>query len=150
MQRARRTNPYPWTWEPPVAAAGTFALLAVLAMHAARALAALFAGHGWQMTQRAQIFSSVPGLLAGDASTGLAVQTNYASTTQLWAWTAATEGVVCVVALMALRWWLVRWGPGRVHGMASAAEVEHLLGPSRLRRNAPVIRPDLYGAKAAS
>jgi len=41
-------------------------------------------------------------------------------------------------------WAARRWGPGRMKGMASPGEAEQVLGLTRLRRNAPLIRPDLY------
>jgi len=49
--------------------------------------------------------------------------------------------VVCGLAGKAA---LDRWGPGRTHGMASKAEAEQLLGRTRLRRAAEVVRPDLH------
>ncbi len=44
--------------------------------------------------------------------------------------------------------WL-RWGPHRIHGMASKAEAQHLLGRRRLHRVRAIIRPDLYGKDRA-
>ena len=38
-----------------------------------------------------------------------------------------------------------QWGPARVRGMASRAEADALLGLQRLRKVAPVVRPDLHG-----
>ena len=135
----------------PAATVGIFTFAAILAIHVARTLANGFAGHGWQTSARSQLFSSLPGLLAGDASTGLAAATTrYATDTQLWAWITASELALGVMAAVALRWWAVRWGRGRILGMATPAEVEQLLGRSRLRRNANVIRPDLYGSRRSS
>ena len=51
--------------------------------------------------------------------------------------------LLLAATIAATVWGLRRWGPGRMHGMASAAEAEQLLGISRLRRVAPIIRPDL-------
>lgn len=148
MQQARRTNPYPWTWEIPALIVGAVLLLMGIALHLARAIANLFAGAGWQLTPRPALFSSVPGLIGGDAGAGLIdAQIGYASSGALWFWIAATELVVLVIVVLVLRWGLAQWGPGRIQGMASPREAEQLLGRSRLRRNAPVIRPDLYAKK---
>ena len=38
-----------------------------------------------------------------------------------------------------------QWGPARVRGMATRAEADTLLGVGRLRKVAPVVRPDLHG-----
>src|SRR5205085_682312 len=43
-----------------------------------------------------------------------------------------------------------RWGPGRIRGMATAAEAEKLLGVTRLRKVADIVRPDLYGKHATT
>jgi hypothetical protein len=61
-----------------------------------------------------------------------------------------TELTVLVAVVVTVVWAARRWGPGRVQGMATAAEAEQLLGVSRLRRNAAVVRPDLYGQKGQS
>ena len=59
-----------------------------------------------------------------------------------------THRLLLVVAAVgwAVKFGLDRWGPARLRGMATAAEAEVLLGRTRLRRHAKVIRPDLYGA----
>lgn len=46
-------------------------------------------------------------------------------------------------------WGWARWGPGRILGMATPTQVEHVLGVSRLRKVRHVIRPDLYPKKRA-
>jgi len=151
MQHARRTNPYPWTWEIPAAIIAVVLLVLGFALHLARAIANLFAGAGWQLTPRPALFSSLPRLIGGDAGSGLPdAQTGYASSGALWFWSAATELVVLVIVVLVLRRGLAQWGPGRIQGMASPSEAEELLGLSRLRRNGPVIRPDLYAKKGTS
>lgn len=146
MQRARRTNPYPWTWEIPAATVTFLLMLMSLGLHAARAAANLIAGEQWEWPPRAELFSAIPGVLGGDASAGLSRHlTHPSSSEQLWIWIVTVELVVITGFILMLRWAMVRWGPGRILGMASASEVELLLGSSRLRRNAAVIRPDLYG-----
>lgn len=151
MQHARRTNPYPWTWEIPATIISLVLLILGIAVHLARAIANLFAGAGWHLTPRPALFSSLPRLIGGDAGAGLAdMPTGYASSGALWFWIATTELVVLVLVVLVLRWGLAQWGPGRIQGMASPAEAEQLLGLSRLRRNAPIIRPDLYAKKGKS
>ncbi|NHA68773.1 hypothetical protein [Phycicoccus flavus] len=143
MQTSRRTTPYPWTWEIPAGALTAVLLLLVLAAHTARALANGFTGGGWDYTPRDQLFTALPALLAGDTRAGLPTGPGV-SAAAFYAWLAACEtgavaAIVCVT-VMGLR----QWGPGRVHGMASRTEAQALLGTARLRRVAPVIRPDLY------
>jgi hypothetical protein len=59
-------------------------------------------------------------------------------------WIGVAEAVVLAALILLLRWGLRRWGPGRIHGMASPGQADRLLGQARLRRNAAVIRPDLH------
>jgi hypothetical protein len=145
LQQARRANPYPWTWEIPVAGIVAVLLVMVIAVHAARTVANAAAGGGWQFTPPAALFRSLPGLLAGDATAGLAgTPDHHAGAQALWVWTGVAEAVVLAALIGLLRGVLRRWGPGRVHGMASPGEADRLLGQARLRRNAAVIRPDLH------
>lgn len=148
IQQDRRANPYPWTWEIPTAVALMVVLVVTLPLHAARTIANVVAGAGWQLPAREELFTSLPGLLDGDAGAGLVGSSGrYASPGALWMWIVLTEVVVLVVVALVLRWALAQWGPGRVQGMATAAESEQLLGISRLRRNAAIIRPDLHSKK---
>ena len=59
-------------------------------------------------------------------------------------------GLLLAVAITAAIWVVRRWGPNRMKGMATADEAEAILGLSRLRRVAPIIRPDLYGAQTTT
>jgi len=144
LQRERRTNPYPWTWELPAGICVGVILVLVLCLHAGRSVANFATGGGWEFTGRARLFSSIPGIVRGDAGAGLVhTPTSLASGTQL----AFSVGVVEIAAIGLLAWALReslhRWGPGRVHGMANPAEVATLLGTRRLRRAASIIRPDI-------
>ena len=148
LQQARRTNPYPWTWEIPVAVIVAVLLVMVVALHAARTIANAVVGGGWQFTPRSELFSSLPGLVTADATSGLATTPDaYATAHQLWFWIALTELVVLVVIALVMRTVLRQYGPGRIQGMASPSEADRLLGTARLRRNAAMIRPDLYTKK---
>lgn len=146
MQRSRRTNPYPLTWEIPVGIVLGVLLLLLLGVHAGRALANLLAGAGLTLTPREALLTGVPGLIAGDAGAGLQPRPQrVAGAGLLWLCTF----VVQVLNLLLIGWgtriaWQ-RWGPGRVEGVATRAELDQLLGLGRLRKVAPVVRPDLYG-----
>lgn len=146
MQRSRRTNPYPYTWEIPVGALVAVLLLLVVAVQAGRSVANLAAGNGWSFVDRAALFTTVPPVLAGDAGAGLPEVPDPATPEVLWTWIALTSVLVLVALGGVIKAGLDRWGPSRLRGMATAAEAESMLGRSRLRRHARVIRPDLYGA----
>ena len=60
-----------------------------------------------------------------------------------------SELVIWVAIGFASKAGLDRWGPGRIQGMATRAEAERLLGRTRLRKVAAVVRPDLYGKARA-
>ena len=146
MQRARRTNPYPFTWEIPVAAVVATVLLLVLGIHAGRAVANLVAAGGLTLPSRETLFTSVPGVLGGDAGAGLTGTTAHlAGTTALRLWLAVVEALVLTLTVWVAKVGLGRWGPGRIHGMATREEAGRLLGRSRLRKVGAVVRPDLYG-----
>ena len=148
LQQARRTNPYPWTWEIPVAVIVAVLLVMVVALHAARTIANAVVGGGWQFTPRSALFISLPNLVTGDASVGLvSVPKSYATAHEMWVWIALTELGVLVAIAFVMRTVLRQYGPGRIQGMASPSEAGRLLGTARLRRNAAMIRPDLYTKK---
>lgn len=144
MQTSRRATPYPWTWEIPLGATVAVLLVLVLAVHAARALANGAAGAGWDLTPQAELFTTLPALLAGDTRAGLSPGPG-ASPAAFYGWLATCQitalALIVSVTVGAVR----RWGPSRIRGMATPAEAQALLGQARLRQCAPVIRPDLYG-----
>ena len=146
MQRARRTNPYPFTWEVPVAAVVATVLLLVLGIHAGRAVANLVAGGGLTLPSRETLFTSVPGVVGGDAGAGVTgTAAHLARPTALRVWVVVVEALVLTLTVWVAMVGLGRWGPGRIHGMATGEEAERLLGRSRLRKVGAVVRPDLYG-----
>ncbi len=149
MQRARRANPYPFTWEIPVAAVVAVVLVMVLAVHAGRTLANFAAGAGIAFSARGSLFTSLVPILRGDAAAGLGPIAHPASATALWVCIVVVELVVWVAIGFALKAGLDRWGPGRIQGMATRAEAERLLGRARLRKVAAVVRPDLFGTVRA-
>ena len=147
MQQSRRTNPYPFTWEIPLTVALAASLLLVLGVQAGRALANMFVGAGITWPSRAQLFTSLPAVIGGDAAAGLAPPPwgAVASHTATQVWVALVETITALLMLWAGWAGWVRWGPTRIHGMATRAEVQDLLGARRLRRSAAIIRPDLHG-----
>ena len=146
MQRARRHDPYPVMWEIPAGILVAVLLLLVLGVHAGRAVATFAAAGWWGFPDRAHLFTSLSGLLSGDAGAGLDTGGQaVASGALLWSCIAAVEAVVLALIIWALRAGLTRWGPNRTRGLATRGEAERLLGLSRLRRHARIVRPDLYG-----
>jgi hypothetical protein len=145
MQRSRRTNPYPFTWEIPVALTVAALLLLLIGVQGGRSFANLIAGNGWHFVDRAQLFSSLSGIFAGNSGAGLTDISHLVGPGLLWSCIGVLELVVLVACAVALKWSLHRWGPGRLQGMATRSEAEALLGTTRLRKHAKVIRPDLYG-----
>ena len=144
-QHSRRHDPYPWNWELPLGLLAATLLLMTTGVHLGRAIANLLAGGGWQFPARADLFTTVIDVLAGDAAAGLPLATDpVASRAALTVSIVLTELAIVVISVLVLKSVLDRWGPGRMKGMASRAEAEQLLGVTRLRRNSAVIRPDLY------
>ncbi len=143
MQQSRRTTPYPFTWEIPLAAVLAIGLLVVVAAHIARSTALVVTGAGWAWTSQGQLFTAVPGILSGDSRAGLDPGTA-ASPRLLYTCLIVVELVVLAlvawVAVVGMR----HWGPGRVRGMATRTEAEALLGVRRLRSVAHIVRPDLH------
>ena len=140
MQQSRRTTPYPYTWEIPLTATITVVLTLVLSAHTARTLANAFAGAGWDFTPHAELFTALPGLVPGAA----------ASPSLLYTCLVVVEVVTVMLIVWAVIAGMRQWGPARVRGMATRAEADTLLGVGRLRKVAPVVRPDLHRKGARS
>lgn len=146
MQQSRRTNPYPFTWEIPAGVAVALLLMLVLGLQAGRSVANLLAGNGWVFVGRADLFSTVAGVLGGRADAGLAGIAHPASAPLMWTCVAVVELAVLMVSVLAIKAGIDRWGPGRIRGMATRAQAGAVLGRARLRKHASIIRPDLYGS----
>ena len=146
MQRSRRNDPYPFTWEIPAAIIAGVLLVLVLGIHIGRAAANLLAGAGWGWPARDQLFRSLPGILGGDGAAGLPrAPHGGAGQSALWTSISACELLLLILLGWAFKIGLYRWGPQRVQGMATRAQAEQMLGRTRLRKASAVIRPDLYG-----
>ena len=146
MQRSRRNDPYPFTWEIPAAIIAGVLLVLVLGVHLGRAAANVLAGAGWAWPARDELFRSLPGILGGDGGAGLP-RALHGGAGQGALWTSIS---VCELLLLLLLGWgfkvgLDRWGPQRVQGMATRAQAEQMLGLPRLRKASAVVRPDLFG-----
>jgi hypothetical protein len=87
-------------------------------------------------------------VLGGDATAGLTGHLSEpAAPADVFGWIVGTELLIVVVGTILAVAALRRWGPGRLKGMATAAEAEASLGRTRLRRVRHIIRPDLYPAR---
>lgn len=157
MQRERRQDPYPWSWEIPVTIMVAVAAVLVFGIQVGRSAANLAAGTGWTWPAAdtgvvsspigTAFWGSLPGVISGDAGAGLAdpAPDSLAGPGLLWTFLVLTQ-----LLLLSLTVWVgtglyLRWGPGRMHGMATAFEAETLLGVTRLRKVAALVRPDLHG-----
>ena len=146
MQRARRNDPYPFTWEIPAAIIAGVLLVLALGIHIGRASANLLAGAGWGWPVSEELFRSLPAVLGGNSGAGLpGAFRGGAVQSALWTSIGITELLLLVLLAWSLKIGLDRWGPHRVQGMATRAEAEQMLGRSRLRKASAVVRPDLYG-----
>jgi hypothetical protein len=161
MQRDRRRDPYPWTWEPPAAAALGVLLVIVMGIQLGRGVANLLAGAGWTWPDTdagggfssplgTAFWTSLPGVVSGDADAGLPtpVPAGVAGPRLLWGSIAVTELAMLAAVGWAIAYVYQRWGSGRMRGMATAVEAEKILGVTRLRKLAPIVRPDIYGIHA--
>lgn len=147
VQRSR-TDALPLTWEVPVAAAGTWLLLAILAFPLGQGVAFVAVGQPFAWPT-GRLVESVVALLSGAPGEGL-------PDTRVGA-VPPTVLVYLAVALLQLPlgafavwgfgiWWRTI-GPGSQSGIASKCDVERVLGASNLRRRRTTIRPDLCGGR---
>jgi hypothetical protein len=110
-QQSRRHDPYPWTWEIPLVAVLGVLVLIILGVHLGRAIANVVAGSNWSFPNRVDLFSSLPGVLRGDAAAGLVdLDGPIASPSSLLVFVGATELILLAVTVLLLRWCFDRWG----------------------------------------
>jgi hypothetical protein len=147
-QRSRRQDPYPWTWEMPLAVMLAVFVLISFGVHLGRAVANVLAGCAWRFPSRVNLFSSLPAVVRGDAGAGLVdLPGPGASPSSLLMCVAATELILLVGTVLLIKLSLDRWGPQRMRGVATPGEAGKLLGVTRLRRSRKIVRPDLYGKR---
>ena len=145
-QRSRRQDPYPWTWELPLAVILAVLVLISFGVHLGRAVANVLAGCDWRFPSRIDLFTSLPAVLRGDAGAGLVdLHGPGASPSSLLMCVGTTELILLAATVVLIKWDLDRWGPQRMKGVATPGEAEKLLGVTRLRRSRKIVRPDLYG-----
>ena len=139
MQHERRHNPYPWTWELPAGGACAVLLVLALGVHLGNGLAHHTAGDGWTWPHNRALFDSIPNVLSSTEAVPGAGE-----------WIISVE----LLLILGLGWAAVtawqRWGADRLKGMATPEQAEQVLGVSRLRRVAHIIRPDLHTSRRAT
>jgi hypothetical protein len=162
MQRERRRDPYPWTWEIPVAVALATLFVVVIGIQLGRSVANLLAAAGWTWPDPnagtfpspigTAFWTSLPGVLGGDSAAGLpsSAPGGLAGSGLMWISLALTQLTLLTATIWVSVYAYQRWGPERMHGMATAAEAEKILGVTRLRKVAGIVRPDLYGKQPAA
>src|SRR5674476_187270 len=104
MQRSRRNDPYPFTWEIPAAIIAGVLLVLVFGVHIGRAAANLLAGAGWGWPDREELFRSLPAILGGDATAGLpGTHHSGAGQSALWTSIGACELLLLILLAWALK-----------------------------------------------
>lgn len=139
MQRSRRHNPYPLTWEIPAGIAAGVLLVLALGVHVGNGLGHYTAGDGWTWPHSRDLLASIPAVLSSTEAVPGAGE-----------WILAME----LVLIAGLCWAGVttwqRWGADRLKGMATPQQAEQVLGVRRLRKVAHVVRPDLHARSSTS
>ena len=116
IQRARRANPYPFTWEIPTALVLAVLLALVLGVQLGRSVANLLAGNGWAVVDRAGLFTTLPGILAGHAGAGLAGLARPAEPGPLYGSVILTELAVATGCAVGPAMGVAAVGPGPAAG----------------------------------
>ena len=168
MQRERRHDPYPWTWEPAALVGLLVVLGLVLGVQLGRSLANLIAGAGWTWPAAASGASSGPdvpspvgaafwrsllGVLSGDAGAGLAEPAPHglAGPGLVWTSVAATEAAILSVLVWAGVQAYLRWGPSRLRGMRRPRRFSESPGSGRSPAScAPTCTASTRGAPPTS
>lgn len=150
LQTNRRRDPYPFTWEIPVALLTTALLLSGLGVQLGRSLAYQWVGAGWHWPHGRAVATSIPAILTGHPTAGLTPPpgTPVAAGT-VYGWIIAVEFLLAAAATVAAVLVWRRWGAGRMRGMATPAEAHTTLGLRRLHAHRHVIRPDLHPARTS-
>lgn len=148
LQVDRRHDTVPMTFEPWLGAAAGLALVILIGAQIARAVANLLAGDGLLAPKTTELVPSSVAILTGNAASGLTDPLAHpASASLLICCLVITESAALAACGFALAKALTRWGPWRMLGMASRLDAQSVLGLARLRHQAAVIRPDLYGPR---
>jgi hypothetical protein len=136
------------TWEMPLAVILAVLVLISFGVHIGRAVANVLAGSDWMFPSRANLLTSLPAVLRGNAGAGLVdLHGQLASPSSLVACLGATELILLTATGLLIKLGLDSWGPQRMRGVATSSEAERLLGVTRLRRSRKIVRLDLYGKR---
>jgi type IV secretion system protein VirD4 len=149
----QRRDAMPLTWELPAAAALAWVSVAAMLLPAAQGAASWLTGAGWGWPSTAgALTANLLGLLEGHPRAALAARPmpSAPSAGVVYVLVILVEVAWVSVSLLGLRAWWRTWGPGKREGLAGRAEVEKVLGLSRMRRDRKVIRPDLYAKTSAT
>ena len=138
----RSHDPYPWTFEIPLSICTAVTVVICLAAQAGRSLAVALSGQGWRWPTPENLLASLAGIVRGHASAGLSGITDV-NPVALWLAIGLSEAVALAGCLWLGRAGWRRWGSHALRGVATAAEVDQLLGTSRLSKARPIVRPDL-------
>lgn len=150
MERSRRdrfSNRVPLTWEIPAFTAliGLFLLLVTPLL--VQGLAALVAAGEFAWPNQ-DLITAYVGLFHGHFGAGLPSHARAAlpADAVMWLLTVLGEVVVFGAAVVVGLWMRDLAGWNVRHGLATATQASEALGLPRLRANAAIIRPDLYGS----
>ena len=141
----------PAGWELPAAAVLVWLTAGALLLPVGRAVAALLTGGGWVWPGRSgTLVAAVGGLLTGDTAAGLTAAQVAALPSPAAVYTGVTAVLILFLAGSAAAAWAGhRWLITRA-GMATRGQVTEVLGVARLRKVAPVTRPDRHPGSRAS
>jgi hypothetical protein len=153
MERARRDrfamHTVPLTWEIPAAVTvGVLLLIAATPLVVQGLAAWLVAGtFAWPTNH---LGTALTGLVRGQFGEGLAANLapQLPPAVLMWALTVVGEVVVLGAALVVGLWMRdLVGGSNARHGLATSVQAAEALGLPRLRKSAPVIRPDLVARR---
>lgn len=148
-----RSDVPPTAWELPLVVVATWLTVASLLLPAGRGAASWAFGGGWVWPSDGHaLLASVGGLATGHTTAGLTAAQAAAVPIggHTYAAIAVAELLLLAATVFAVRIWWHALGPGSMRGMASRADVESVLGLTRLRKAGPIIRPDLYSTSRRS
>jgi hypothetical protein len=149
MERSRRERfrhqPVPLTWEVPllIGVVALFGALMTPLVIQGITCALLAGGFAWPT---GEVPSALLGLARGHFGAGLPAPAanELPPDPVLWATTLIGEIVVLGSLFILVAWFRGLLGIGPNRGLATSGQAAEALGIKRLRKKAPVIRPDLY------
>jgi len=155
MERSRRerfgSQPPPMTWEPPLLVCLLGGFLVVMTPLLVQALVGLLLAGDFAWPT-GHISAALAGLARGRFGGGLepALASALLPDPVMWAATAVAEMLVLGSLVVFVLWARELLGVGSRRGLATSAQAAEALGVRRLRKNAAVVRPDLYARSHAS